>query len=867
MLPESPRTLPLRVAPSDGEALDSWLVRLAHRNRVSVPRLARVLGFGDRLRVWHNYALTWRLPASLLRRIEAQTGLAPGALGAAVLDQFDALGWKPIPGSRYCPACLTESGGTWPLRWQLPYTFACLAHRCLLAVLCPACQRTPRSRLSERSGLAPPTRCTLGTSRHGNPCGADLLTGRSPRLHADDARLAAQTWVNERLDRMDPAAVTDLRDLDALAVWFRQRIHPAEIKHLGRATVAAMREYRDDNHAIKRHQPTAGLVAAAMACHAVNVITIDDHRSHRRLAPLLRNVYTEYQGGQKPSARGPMILSHKRLTSLSQPLQHKVLRTIDPKLPVTERLRYRSCTPSPRPPEPDSTMAAERARHVPQYLWPDWIIRFEPLRGTQTDDLAIDIPNALLIPGNPVRNIHATGELNPWRNNISIFLSKIAQQYPDILTALCNIAEHLDRHGAPIDYRRRRATFTDVHLTPTEWEQLCARADAHPGRPARLQHARRYLFSLLTGADLTNQHHPLAFTSNQEHGNYHLFQQQMISTLRAELHRHAAWLLTTAGIDEPVTWSPPGDCVAGLKLPGRDPDDIDLAALHQLVVVDNRRPREAAHRLDVSVAHVRYASQRLHRPAPQHHKNTVPAVIRLRARAKALLTAGFFQREHVEAGKNLATLVAETGFSRRILGEYARAAGVTIVTRRLRDRIKDERALCGDTIDPQWLHKQAETLRRTNTDIAAELGLSHETIRRYRRELGVEGRHTGTYSDRRHPGLPADVRRVVEGRRAGWQRLRRFEQVTGYHSMNTAAAALGHHMQNLNLQIRRLEADLGTQLLVRGNRYQPITPTRSGQRLLDHLQQPDVRALLDKYAPPGAHQTRRPYKRSTATAT
>ena len=35
-----------------------------------------------------------------------------------------------------------------------------------------------------------------------------------------------------------------------------------------------------------------------------------------------------------------------------------------------------------------------------------------------------------------------------------------------------------------------------------------------------------------------------------------------------------------------MTCSPPGDCVAGLTLPGRDPDDIDLDAVHQLVVVD-----------------------------------------------------------------------------------------------------------------------------------------------------------------------------------------------------------------------------------------------------------------------------------------
>jgi len=865
-MPGQPRTLPLRVSLADGEALDSWLLHLAHRNGISVFRLAHALGFADRLQVWHNYTLTWRLPAGLLRRIEMQTGLAAGTLDAAVLDQFDPVGWKPIPGSRYCPSCLAETGGRWPLRWQLPHTFACLTHQCMLAVLCPSCYRTPHSRISDRSGLAEPTRCALGTSRHGNPCDADLLTARPRRLRATDPRLAAQAWVNDRLDHMHPAAVTDLRDLDALAVWLLHRIDPTELRHLGAATVNAMHEHRDQLHGIKRHQPTAGLVAAAMTCHAIDIITADDHRRLRRkLAPLLRDVYTAYRSGQTPATRGPMILSHKRLGSLSQPLRHKVLRAIDQKLPVTERLRYRTCTLSPRQPVPNSTVAGDRARHVPQYLWPDWIVRLLPARGAHADDLAIDIPNALLIPGNPTRNIRAAGELNPWRNNISTSLSGLARQHPDVLTALCNLAEYLDTHGAPIDYRRRRATFTDLELSQTDWDGICARVDAHPGRASRLRHARRHLFALLTGADLANRQHSLAFADHQEREHYQAFQLQMISPLRTELHDHAARLLTAVGIDEPVSWSPPAQCVAGLKLPGREPSDIDTAALHQLVILDNTRPRLAARRLWVSVEHVRYATQQLHRPAPQHPPHTKPYVTKVRARAEQVLTAEFFQREHVEAGKNISTLLAETGFSRKMLREYANAAGIKLVTRRVKDRIRNDRAVRGDSINPDWLREQAVTLRRANTDIAAELGLSHETVRRYRRDYGIPGRPTGGHghivTHLNHPQLPRDIRRAVEGQRTGWQRLRRFQQMMTYPSMNSAAQALGLHTQNLTLQIQRLETDIGAQLLQRApHRYASMDPTRRGRRLLDHLAQPAIRELLDRHGDANARPKCGPYK-------
>jgi len=640
-----------------------------------------------------------------------------------------------------------------------------------------------------------------------------MLTHRPHRLRPADPRLNAQAWVNSRLGRMDATTITDLRDLDALATWFRQRIHSGDLKHLGGATVTAMTAYRDHNHGLKRHQPTAVLIAAAMACQAVDVITADDHSRPRRLAPLLRDVHTQYRTGQSPSARGPMILSHKRLSSLSEPLQHKVLLSVDSQLPVTERLRYRTRTRTPRPPAPGSTVAAERARHIPQYLWPDWIIRFRPLHGAHTDDLAIDIPTALLIPGNPARNIHATGELNPWRNNISIFLSEISQQHLDVLTAICNIAEYLDNSRSPIDYRRRRAVFTDVTLTKPEWEEICARADADPGRAARLLHVRRYLFQLLTGADLTNRQHALAFANTGERERYLIFQREMISPVREELRQHAAHLLTAAGIDEPLTWSPPAECVAGLHLPGREPDDIDMDRLHQLVIVGNVKPKEAARRLGVCVEHVRYTLQQLHRPPRPHPKHSQPAARKTRTRAAEILTTEFFQREHIDAGKDVETLMVETGFSRDLLYRYARQAGIKFVNPHRKARITVARARRGDRIDRDWLQHHAGTLGRTNSDIAAELGLSHETVRRYRRNYGIPGRPTGghgyviTYLN--HPDLPRDIRRAVEGQRTGWQRLRRFQQMVAYPSMNSAAQALDLHTQNLNLQIQRLEADIG----------------------------------------------------------
>jgi molybdenum-dependent DNA-binding transcriptional regulator ModE len=840
------RTLPLRVPLGDGEALDSWLLRLAYRNGIPARWLLPVLGLDvlGLIRMWRNHGLAWRLPAGLLRRIETQTGLPRHTLDRAVLDRYEPLGWRPTVGSRYCAGCLTESGGAWPIRWQLPYTFACTRHRCLLAEACPACARTPHAAWSTESGLLPTHRCCVTSRRpHRGACGADLRTHHIQRLRAGDPRLAAQEWINQRLDVLDDVACTELRDLDTLATWFRQRLEPADVRSFGRSTMEALAEYRGHRHSTRRRQPATPTVTAAIATQAVGLLTAPDHRGrYQQLAPLFRDHSTKRRPGSAPP-RAPMILPRKRMTRLSPRLRHRLLAACDPHLPISERLRYRTCTPTSQLPEPRSAVAAERARHIPRYLWTEWVIRFQPPAGAHAETIATDIPAALLLPGNPVRNANATGELKPWTHNTSQTLRLLADHHRDTLTAICALAHYLDTHGGPIDYRRRRATFPDVTLTRQQWHDLCYHADADPGKGARLRHARRYLFQLLTGNGLADPHHPLGFTDSSDRHNYLAdFHRDLSTPLRDALHHHATQLLHGAGIDEPVTWSPPADCVGGLTLPGRDPDDIDVDAVHQLVDVDRISPTAAARQLGVSIGHVRHALHRLPlAPAPLA-ANSPTAARRLREHTSALLSRDFFEREYIRAGKNLATIESETGIRRDLLAERARHLGIRLA-----------HDLPSTSIDPDWLREQAETLQRTNGDVAAELGLSHETIRRHRNRLGIAARPSGSAGHRvqirRHPDLPADIRRAVEGKRHGWQRLRRFQQIAAHASINAAAHALGLHHQNLVLQLDRLEADIGATLINRTNhRYQPMTPTRRGRRLLNLLNQHEIEHLLNTYA-------------------
>ena len=69
-----------------------------------------------------------------------------------------------------------------------------------------------------------------------------------------------------------------------------------------------------------------------------------------------------------------------------------------------------------------------------------------------------------------------------------------------------------------------------------------------------------------------------------------------------------------------------------------------------------------------------------------------------------MLTTDFFQREHIQAGKDVETMAAETGFSRKLLIHYARQCGVTLVgAYRRRTRVRNVPARRRAQIDSDWM--------------------------------------------------------------------------------------------------------------------------------------------------------------------
>ena len=222
------RTFPIRLAPLPGEALDSWLEALAHRLNV---RLGDVLGDLGLAAPNKNGTRELAVPADwtiALRQEEAAriahaTGADPQQLHDMTLMRFDGRAlridqakrqvsrhvlWGRPRGSRFCPECLADSGGRWPLTWRLGWSFACLTHHRLLADRCPDCGRVQRERPFSRHALPVPGRCGIRPSRTGDlaipaGCGQDLTQAETLSLPVGHPALAAQRLILETIESGD----------------------------------------------------------------------------------------------------------------------------------------------------------------------------------------------------------------------------------------------------------------------------------------------------------------------------------------------------------------------------------------------------------------------------------------------------------------------------------------------------------------------------------------------------------------------------------------------------------------------------------------------------------------------------------------
>lgn len=317
------RTLPVRVAPMPGEALDSWFEAIAFRYEVPIGDVMSWCG------IERTPQTTFRLLSPTrdeLCRIGAVCGIGSDELRSMTMDHYgghaadddhwtSAL-WARRSRSRFCPHCLCESGGHWLLSWRLNWSFVCLKHRCLLADSCPICDSAQR-----RQPLCPgripqpgrwPTIKFSAADRHGCPCNADLGAADVVQFPGTHSILTAQATVQALLDgsrtnfalygATAPSCETLLSDVRALAQWIMCAVRQVHLdSYLPSDLSSALTRHRESMEwPLGPYRRGARIVApaadtAAGVAVALRVISLPDIAA--TVSTLQRLMDNAYNGG------------------------------------------------------------------------------------------------------------------------------------------------------------------------------------------------------------------------------------------------------------------------------------------------------------------------------------------------------------------------------------------------------------------------------------------------------------------------------------------------------------------------------------------------------------------------------------------
>jgi len=812
------RLLPIRLPPQPGEALDSWVAAYAARLDAPILDLAACLGSGGGF---------FRQPAAdvaLGKRVGDLTGLAVAA--GLTAGQIEAMwlplaryrnlaktrfasGWLkwmvlPLRWSRFCPACLADTGGRWQTRWRLPWQLACPTHATLLSSRCPRCDGWQRREaLLQDIDTAQTVTCDVprpaAAGRGDHRCGKDLRSAT--------AQPSAPSGLLELQDRLAPLLDPSTSDT-SMAVLLEDL---ADV-----ITVAGQRDLSPGSLTRQGLCDTATLASAMTSAN--QTLTGADHDEFRALA------LADMRGRPHPLPRS--------WRTASATLAGRVLTTRDSRLRPTDRIRWRSTTTGTRP-----TIAGDdsRLRCVPTALWPEWVVRLQPPGDYNPITFSKVAAAALLLPGT-TRSFAAvlanwTPDTTLSRTSSTVLRNLAATEHGyAILRALTQLSDGLLDHGSPIDYQRRRELAATTMLMDTpSWDRICAQAGMVTGGPRKLRCARLWIWETLTGGLIEHAPEGVRPSEAQHLASYHHFPLAMPPLAAELLGAHARRLLDSTGCqDEPTSWSPPADWVTLTGLPGRDPASITAeqveALLHKRVA-----PSEVADRLGVTLDHVRLL---IRRHPPHLRLRSTGRRPTIRNPFPAQLTPERLRELVVDDQRSLRSIRSGTNISKHALSSALQRDGIPAPPPGRPKRI---------TVDEGWLRAQYLDGHRTLPDIAAELGVSPTNLSRIARQHQIPLRPRGGSSHAVAISCPNDwphpLASAVLGQ-SGRQRVERFQVYARTRSLNQGAVRLSTTTPVLLSQLAQLERACGGQLIERSTRRQEAQQlTVLGQRLLDQADQ------------------------------
>lgn len=569
------RVLPLRVQPARGEAIDSWLETTAARMHLPFGALAHRLELSAVARPRWILCLSDREAAVLAtatgtssRTVKAMTLATYDGralqLDAEALNLQSEFPYGPLPGSRYCPDCLSASAGRWQLSWRLGWSFACTQHRRLLADVCPRCDSRPRSQ--QTYGEIPsPTPCG---------CGQDLTRTPTALLPPNHPILGGQRRLNALLSNevatfgvftpLSPrrAVLETIRSLSNRTLNFAS-------KHgLSSVTAAKLREGRngpllvpEQARAQNALNPAAPATAVETAVGVAAALDILDAPSVRMAGYRARWLIE----GQNADTGPAELRSCRRDAAMATAI---IVRASDARLGPELQLRYRSAISVPCAPDLDRGRAEAMAAALPTVMWPEWSERL--LQGIgESAALRSALSIATVVIGSDVRPVEAARMLGVPASanalNSRLWVLGSSTYWRPACAALIRLSDYLCRGRGPIDYSRRRSLDYSALLNDSAWEIISAQI----GTSCRDEGARgvitRYLVERLSGQPPAVVPKPAASRPRgRAVAGIAIVHDQRIG---AVLDRHARTFLKRNGVNGPVSWCPPLGLLDGLPLP------------------------------------------------------------------------------------------------------------------------------------------------------------------------------------------------------------------------------------------------------------------------------------------------------------
>ncbi|MGO9791841.1 MAG: TniQ family protein [Solirubrobacteraceae bacterium] len=518
------RTLPLRLAPVDGESLAGYVARYSHTFGLQPGDLVRALGLDDgagRVRAG-RYGLS--LTADQLHRAARASGISTDRLEAMLLSRFSGRAFTRAPAiapvalaraaqahevliwaSRFCPHCLREHGA-WLLRWQLGWSVVCVRHSVVLVRCCPKCGSGPligtRAQWSrDQAGeLSDPSSCSR---RHGRElCRASLTAASAVSVAGDTALLAAQQRIDALLDgdlrptlageQLEPPAY--LSDLRTLAKLLNRHDHLSANRSEARSGPLAR---ASGNGARLLDDPGA---LAAVLPEALRLADLPDRAT---LAQALRELADlGYRADGQTLRPGP-------LNQMSAPLRDALQKAASETVYATASTRMGFDPRAFR--RPDDLDQRLRAWHVPQLFWAqDYARELNALfdfDGSSTwlgRRFCSVLLARMLKPLDwraAVRYLDLPAHfLNDGYNTMFVKLRN-ANRFEELARRIKRLANERAQHDL-IDYKQRRATLADwTGIDPRTWQLLQPHPRPQTWRadpPARRTHASVWLWCELT---------------------------------------------------------------------------------------------------------------------------------------------------------------------------------------------------------------------------------------------------------------------------------------------------------------------------------------------------------------------------------